>query len=65
MLSDSVMPKFFDALDCRLPCSSVHGDSLDKNIGVELPCTPTGDLPDLGIKPISLVSCIGRRVLYH
>ena len=30
-----------------------------------LPCTSPGDLPDPGIKPMSHVSCIGRRVLYH
>ena len=29
-----------------------------------LPCPPPGDLPDSGIKPISLMSP-GRRVLYH
>ena len=28
-------------------------------------CPPPGDLPDLGIEPTSLVSCISRRVLYH
>ena len=30
-----------------------------------LPCPPPGDLPDLGIKPTSLVSCISRQGLYH
>ena len=30
-----------------------------------LPCLPPVDLPDLGIKPKSYVSCIGRLVLYH
>ena len=30
-----------------------------------LPCPPRGDLPDPGIKPTSLVSCIGRCVVYH
>ena len=30
-----------------------------------LPCPPPGDLPDPGIQPASLVSCIGRQVLYH
>ena len=31
-----------------------------------LPCPPPGDLPDPGIKPVSLRStCTGRRVLYH
>ena len=28
-------------------------------------CPPPGDLPDLGIEPTSLVSCISRWVLYH
>ena len=31
----------------------------------KLPFPPPGDLPNPGIKPASLVSCIGRRVLYH
>ena len=31
-----------------------------------LSCPSPGDLPDLGIKPLSLnVSCIDREVLYH
>ena len=30
-----------------------------------LPGPPPGDLPDPGIKPMSHVSCSGRRVLYH
>ena len=31
-----------------------------------LPCPPPGDLPNPGVKTMSLVSpCIGRRVLYH
>ena len=31
-----------------------------------LPCLPPGDLPDPGIKPMSLtISCINRQVLYH
>ena len=29
-----------------------------------LPCPPPGDLPDPGIKPISLVSCTGKQILY-
>ena len=28
-----------------------------------LPCPPPGDLPDPGLEPESLVSCIGRQVL--
>ena len=31
-------------------------DSPGKNIGSGLPCPPPGDLPDLGIKPTSLMS---------
>ena len=30
-----------------------------------LPCSPPGELPDAGIKPESLVSCIGKQALYH
>ena len=30
-----------------------------------LPCSPPGDLPDPGIKPMFLMSPAGRRVLYH
>ena len=30
-----------------------------------LPCSPPEDLPDPGTEPASLMSCIGRRVLYH
>ena len=28
-------------------------------------CLSPGDLPNPGIKPMSYVSCIGKRVLYH
>ena len=31
----------------------------------ELPCPLPGDLPAPGVKPASLLSCIGRQVLYH
>ena len=31
----------------------------------KLPCPPPGDLPNPGIEPVSLVSGIGRCVLYH
>ena len=30
-----------------------------------LPCLPPGDLPDPEVEPASLVSCIGRWILYH
>ena len=42
-------PTLCDPMDCSPPGSSVHGDSPG------LPCPPPGDLPDLGIKPGSLV----------
>ena len=31
----------------------------------ELPCPPPGDLPHPGVEPVSLVSCIGKRILYR
>ena len=47
-------------MDCSLPGSSVHEDSLGKNTGVGilggLPCPPPEDLPDPEIKPMSLMS---------
>ena len=39
-------------------------DSPGKSTGVGLPCSLSGDLPDPGIKPVS-VSCLGRWVVYH
>ena len=42
-----------DPMDCTLPGSSVHVDSLGKNTGVGLPCPPPGDLPNPGIEPRS------------
>ena len=43
-----------DTLDCSSRRSSVNG-ILQARI-LELPCPPPGDLPDLGIKPTSLMS---------
>ena len=43
-----------DPMSCSLPGSSVHG-ILQARI-LQLPWPPPGDLPDLGIKPISPVS---------
>ena len=42
-------------MDCRPPGSSVHGISRQEYWG-ELPCPAPGDLPDPGIKPVSLIS---------
>ena len=50
---------------CSLPGSSVHG-ILRQEYWSGLPCPLPRDLPNLGIKSMSLnVSCIGRQVLYH
>jgi len=51
VMSDSLLP-----YDYSLPGSSVHGDSPGKNTGVGwsgLPCSPPGDLPNLGTEPRS------------
>ena len=54
-----------DARDCSPPASSVQG-ILQARIAEWVALPPPGDLPNSGIKPISLyVSCIGRCVLYH
>ena len=49
-------PTLCDPVDCSLPGSSVHGDSPGKNGWSGLPCPPPGDLPNPGIKPMSLMS---------
>ena len=57
-----------DLMDCSPPGSSVH-ISMQEYWSV-LPCPPPGDLPDPGIKLLSLTSpalaggFIGRQVLY-
>ena len=48
-------PTLCDPMDCSPPDSSVHG-ILQARILEWLPCPPPGDLPDLGIKPGSLLS---------
>ena len=51
-------------MDCRLPGSSVH-EILQQEYWSGLPCAPPGDLPEPGIKTMSLafkaVSCIAGR----
>ena len=53
-----------DPLDCSPPGCSVHGISQAR---ILLPFPSPRDLPNPGIKPMSLacVSCIGRQILYH
>ena len=58
-MSDSLWPHGLQPPRCLCPW-----DSPDKNTGVGgLPCSPPGDLPDPGIKPMSHDSCTSRRVL--
>ena len=52
------------------PCTVAHQAPLSMEFSRQeywsgLPFPSPGDLPDPGIKPKSLVSCIGRLVLYH
>ena len=47
---------------CSPSSSSVHGFPRQE-YWIALPFPPAGDLPDPGIEPTSLVSCIGRWVL--
>ena len=55
-------PTLCDPMDLSPPGSSVHGFSRHEYWS-GLPCPPPGDLPDPRIKPLSLISCIGRQVL--
>ena len=51
-----------DPMDCRLPGSSVHGDSPGKNTGVGCHALLQGTLPTQGLNP-DLPHC--RWILYH
>ena len=50
----SLCPTLCDPVDCSPPGSSVHGDSPGNNTRVG--CPPPGDLPNPGIKPLTLIS---------
>ena len=51
-------PTLGDSMECRPPGSSVCGDSPGKNtvVATRLPFLTPGNLPNPGIKPISLMS---------
>ena len=56
--------------DCAYPWTIAHQAPLSMRFSRQeywsgFPCSPSGDLRDPGIKPISYISCIGRWVLYH
>ena len=58
-------PTLCDLLDCNPPGSSVHG-ILQARILHWVAFPPSGDLPDPGIEPVSLISpSLVGRVLYH
>ena len=50
------------ALACQAPLSM--GFSREE-YWIGLPCPPLGDLPGPWIRPMSHISCIGRRILYY
>ena len=51
---------------CLILCDPVSMGFSRQEYWGGLPCLPPGDLPDPGIKPISLVSTrTGRQALYH
>ena len=54
-------PTLCDPMDCCLPGSSVHADSLGRNTGVGCHALLQGILTTQGL---NYVSCIGRQVLY-
>ena len=45
-----------NSMEYSLPASSVHGILQARVLDWVLPCSPPGDLSDLGIEPISLVA---------
>ena len=55
-------PNLCDPMDCRLPGTSVHGDSPGKNTGVGCHTLLQGIFPTQGLNP-GLPQC--RRILYH
>ena len=55
-----------DPMDCSPPGSSIRGDSPGKNTEVGLPCSPSGDLPNLGIELASLIPpALAGGLFYH
>ena len=61
-LVTQLCPTLCDHMDCRLPGSSVHGDSSGENPGVGCHALLQGILPTQGSNP-GLPHC--RRILYH
>ena len=57
-------PALCNPMNCNPPGSSVHG-ILPARILKWGAISSSRDFPDLGIEPVSLVSCLGRQILYH
>ena len=55
-------PTFCDHIDCSPPGSSVHGDSLGKNTGVDCHTLLQGIFPTQGL---NLGFLHWRQILYH
>ena len=62
VLSHLVCPTLCDLKDCNPPCSSVHGETPGKNIGVGCHALLQGIFPNQGSNP-GLPHC--RQILYH
>ena len=60
VVSDSLHPH--GLLACQAPLSMGFPR---QEYWTGLPFPTPGDLPDLGIEPVSPVSCIGQRILFH
>ena len=50
-----------DTMDCSPPGSSGHGDSPGKKTGAGCHALLQRDLPNPGIKPASLISCVSQK----
>ena len=61
-LVTQLCPTLCDPMDCRLPGSSVHGDSPGKNTGVGCHALLQGIFPTQGLNP-GLLHC--KQILYQ
>ena len=61
----SCVQLFATPMDCSLPGSSVHGNSPEKNTGVDCHALLQGILVTQGSNRHLSVSCTGRQVIHH
>ena len=64
-LATKSCPTICGPMYCSPPDSSVHGIFFRKEYGSGLPFPSPGDLPDTGIKSMSLASPALADCLYH